>query len=60
MTKTGKSHIFINHWQGVHMNNPEEGEGEKQNGEKQRHRSQNFWSILGLVKLSGLRLPEEK
>lgn len=60
MTKTGKSHIFINHWQGVRMNNSEEGEGEKQNREKQRHRSQNFWSILGLVKLSGLSLSEEK
>lgn len=42
MTKTGKSHLFTSHWQGVHMNSSEEGEGEKQNGEKQRHRNKNF------------------
>lgn len=59
MSKTGKSHTLINHRWTVHLSSSEEEEGEKGKGGKQSNKNQNFWSILGLVKLSGLCLPQQ-
>lgn len=59
VTKTGRSHVLITGGLciGIVLR---KRKVRKQNGGRQRNRNENFRSILGLVKLSGLSLLQKK